>query len=150
MSPTRSGRELSAADLDLAAGVRIAIMRLARRLRQQPGELDLTLTQLSALACLDRHGPLTPGALAELEKVQPPSMTRVLATLEQRGLLTRRPHPDDGRQQLVEVTVDAHAMLVADRRRREAWLACVMAELTEEERAALRAAAPVLDRLAGA
>ena len=146
MSVTQPAR-LSSADLDLAQGVRIAIMRLARRLRQQPSELDLTLTQLSALATLDRHGPLTPGALAECEKVQPPSMTRVLATLEQRGLIDRRVHPGDGRQQLVEVTPEAHTALVADRRRREAWLACRMAELTEDERAALRAAAPVLEKL---
>ena len=138
---------LSSADLELAAGVRIAIMRLARRLRQQPGELALTLTQLSALACLDRHGPLTPGALAELERVQPPSLTRVLAMLEVRGLVDRRPHPGDGRQQLVEVTAEAHKALAADRRAREAWLACRMAELSEDERAALRAAAPVLEKL---
>ena len=139
--------ELSTADLDLAQDVRIAIMRLARRLRQQPGELALTLTQLSALAALDRHGPLTPGGLAEVEQVQPPSMTRILAALEERGLVDRRPHPGDGRQQLVEVTARAHEMLAADRRAREAWLACRMAELTADERAALRAAAPVLAKL---
>jgi DNA-binding MarR family transcriptional regulator len=139
--------ELSPSDLDLAQDVRIAIMRLARRLRQEPGQLNLTLTQLSALASLDRHGPLTPGALAEVEKVSPPSMTRVLAALEERGLVVRRPHPGDGRQQIVEVTGQAHDMLAADRRAREAWLACRMAELSEDERAALHAAAPVLAKL---
>jgi DNA-binding MarR family transcriptional regulator len=138
---------LSGADLHLAQDVRIAIMRLARRLRQQRADQTLTPTQLSALASLDRHGPLTPGALAECEKVQPPSMTRVLATLEQRGLVSRSPHPDDRRQHLVTVTPDAHRMLVADRRAREAWLARRMLELTEDERAALRAAAPVLQKL---
>jgi DNA-binding MarR family transcriptional regulator len=138
---------LSAEDLQLAQDVRIAIMRLARRLRQRRSDLTLTPTQLSALATLDRHGPLTPGALADAERVQPPSMTRVLATLEDKGLVTRSPHPHDRRQHLVTVTPDAHTMLVADRREREAWLACGMAELTEDERAALRAAAPVLQKL---
>ena len=142
--------ELSTSDLHLAQDVRIAIMRLARRLRQEPGQLALTLTQLSALASLDRHGPLTPGALAEVEKVSPPSMTRVLAALEGRDLVVRRQHPDDGRQQLVAVTPAAHDMLAADRRAREAWLACRMAELTDEERAALHAAAPVLEKLTDA
>ncbi len=138
---------LSAADLQLAQDVRIAIMRLVRRLRQQRSDLSLTLTQLSALASLDQHGPLTPGALAEHEKVQPPSMTRVLAKLEEKGLVSRRPHPDDRRQHLVSTTEAAQTMLTADRREREAWLGRRMLELTEDERATLRAVVPILEKL---
>jgi len=140
---------LSSADLGLASALRVSTTRLARRLRTQRADLSLTLTQLSALTTVERHGPLTPGALAEHEKVQPPSMTRVLGALEERGLVQREPHPTDGRQQVVTITKRAVAMLREDRRRRDAWLARRLAELTADERAALRAAAPVLERLAG-
>lgn len=138
---------LSAADLELAHGVRMAVTRLARRLRNQRSDLSLTPSQLSVLASLDKHGPITPGALAEHEQVQPPSMTRVLAILEEKGLVLFTPHPTDRRQKLVEVTPSAHEMLVADRRAREEWLACRMAELTPAEVAALRAATDVLEKL---
>ncbi|WP_019874893.1 MarR family winged helix-turn-helix transcriptional regulator [Sporichthya polymorpha] len=138
---------LSAADLELAHGVRMAVTRLARRLRNQRSDLSLTPSQLSALAALDKHGPITPGQLADHEKVQPPSMTRVLGVLEEKGLVVSTPHPTDGRQKVVEVTSAAHAMLVADRRAREEWLASRMAELSSAEVAALRAATPVLEKL---
>ena len=138
---------LSAADLELAHSVRMAITRLARRLRNQRADLSLTATQLSALATLDQHGPLTPGALAELERVQPPSMTRVLAALEDKGMVVSSAHPSDRRQKMVAVTAAAHAMLAADRRAREEWLAQRMAELSPAEVAALRAATPVLEKL---
>jgi DNA-binding MarR family transcriptional regulator len=139
---------LSVSDLEVASAVRISVMRLARRLRAQRSDLSLTLSQLSALATLERHGPLTPRELAEHEKVQPPSMTRVLGVLEEHGLLRREPHPTDGRQQVVTITPQAEAMLREDRRRRDEWLAKRLTELTPDERAALRAAAPVLERLA--
>ena len=138
---------LSAADLELAHGVRMAVTRMARRLRNQRADLSLTPSQLSALAALDKHGPVTPGALAEHEQVQPPSMTRVLAILEEKGLVLATPHPTDRRQKVVEVTPSAHAMLVADRRAREEWLACRMAELSAAEVDALRAAVGVLEKL---
>jgi DNA-binding MarR family transcriptional regulator len=141
-------RTLSASDLELASTLRISVMRLARRLRAQRSDLSLTLTQLAALATLERHGPLTPGELAEHEKVQPPSMTRVLGILEDHGLVQREPHPTDGRQQVVTITRQAVTMLREDRRRKDAWLAKRLTELTADERAALRAAAPVLERLA--
>jgi len=140
-------RTLSAVDPELAHTVRIAVMRLSRRLRNRGGDSSLTLSQISALATLDRSGALTPGALAELEMVQPPSMTRLLAVLEERGLVVSAPHPDDGRQKLVRVTPMAHRMLVADRAEREAWLVQRMATLTDRELAALRAAAPILEKL---
>lgn len=138
---------MTRADGALASDLRIAVMRLSRRLRAERADLDLTITQLSALASLERHGPTTPGMLASIERVQPPSMTRVLAGLEARGLVKRTPHATDGRQVVVEVTDEATAMLRADRRRREAWLAQRLATLSTEDREALRIVTPVLERL---
>src|SRR6476469_2912375 len=136
------------ADTELAGSLRIGVMRLARRLRQQRSEHGLTFAQLSALATLDRNGPSTPGELAALEMVQPPSMTRVIGHLEDAGLLLRPPHPTDGRQVLLALTPAARDLLVETRRRREAWLVAHLADLTPDERAVLRAAAPVIERLA--
>jgi DNA-binding MarR family transcriptional regulator len=136
-------------DTELASTLRISVMRLARRLRAERAETGLTLTQLSTLAALERHGPSTPGVLAEFEKVQPPSMTRIVSSLEQRGLVERSAHPTDGRQVVVSATDDARDLLRADRRRREEWLSRQLAAMTTEEREALRAVAPLLERLAG-
>jgi DNA-binding MarR family transcriptional regulator len=132
----------------LAGDLRIAVMRLARRLRNERADVDLTLTQLSALAALDRCGPTTPGHLASVERVQPPSMTRVLAGLHDRGLIERTPHPTDGRQVLVSATEEAKILLQADRRRREAWLAQRLATLDAAERRAVRDVLPILQSLA--
>lgn len=131
----------------LAGDLRMAVMRLARRLRHERAEVDLTLTQLSALAALERCGPTTPGHLAAVERVRPPSMTRVLAGLHDRGLIARTPHPTDGRQVLVSVTDEARAMMRADRRRREAWLAQRLSTLDADQRRALREVVPILEAL---
>ncbi|MDH4160102.1 MAG: MarR family transcriptional regulator [Actinomycetota bacterium] len=136
-------------DTELASTLRISVMRLARRLRAERAETGLTLTQLSTLAALERHGPSSPGVLAELEKVQPPSMTRIVTSLENRGLVARSAHPTDGRQVVVSATADARELLRADRRRREEWLSRQLAEMTPDERESLRAVAPLLERLAG-
>jgi len=136
------------ADTELASVLRLSVMRLTRRLRHERADTSLTLTQLSALSAIDRHGAMTPGELAAHERVQPPSMTRVLAVLEERALVTRIPHPTDGRQSIVSATDAARALLLEDRRRREAWLVGRLAELSEADRAALREVAPILDRLA--
>jgi DNA-binding MarR family transcriptional regulator len=135
---------------ELASGLRVSVMRLARRLRAERADYGLSLTQIATLGTIDRHGPLTPRELADHEKVRPPSMTRVLASLEERGLIVREPHPRDGRQQLVTLTEHARELLREDRRRREAWLVRQLAELTPQEREALRVAAPILDRIARA
>jgi len=139
--------DMTRADGALASDLRIAVMRLARRLRAERADLDLTITQLAALASLERQGPTTPGILASIERIQPPSMTRILAGLEARGLVVRTPHATDGRQVVVEVTSDAKAMLRADRRRREAWLSQRLAMLSQDDREALREVAPILERL---
>lgn len=137
-------------DTALASTLRLSVMRLARRMRAERADASLTLTQLSALATLERHGALTPGELAAAERVQPPSMTRVVACLQEAGLVSREQHPRDGRQVLLRPTADGVALLREDRRRREAWLALRLSELGDEDRAVLRAAATLLDRLAAA
>jgi len=132
--------------------MRISISRLARRLRVERLGLAGTETvlsdiQLAALAALERHESMTPGELAEHEKVQPPSMTRVIAVLEERGLVRRAPHATDRRQVVLTVTADGKDLVQRVRRRREAWLAQRLRELTPEEHQVLRAAAPILEKI---
>ena len=134
-------------DTALASALRLSVVRLNRRLRAQRADTSVTLTQLAALSTLKRHGALTPGELAAHEKVQPPSMTRVLAALEERELVERRPHPTDGRQALVELTTAGRDLLRSEVRMREAWLARKLGELSEEERAVLRSASELIDKL---
>lgn len=138
------------ADTALASELRMSVMRLARRLRAERVNTSVSITQLAALATLDRHGPLTPGELATHERVQPPSMTRIVAALGAAGLVTRTDHPSDGRQVLLAPSVDGKSLLRAERRRRDAWLARRLRELDPEDVAVLRRAAVVLERLAGA
>jgi DNA-binding MarR family transcriptional regulator len=138
-------------DAGLATALRISVSRLARRLRAERVALglqpDLSDTQLAALATLVRHGPMTPGELAEHEKVQPPSMTRVVAVLEERSLVARAPHSTDRRQVVLTVTDAGRELVYQTRRLREAWLARRLRELSPQERATLRAAAPILEKL---
>jgi len=133
---------------ELAATLRGAVMRFNRRLRRERPDNGLTLTQLSALASLYTAGAMTPRELADSERVQPPSMTRIVAALEAQGLLLRSAHPTD-RRQVILSTTDAGAALIKENRRiREAWLAKQLARLTPAERATLREAAAILDRMA--
>jgi len=140
----------TAADTALASALRLSVLRLARRLRAERSDTSLTLSQLSALASLERHGALTPGELAAHERVQPPSMTRLVASLEQVGLVARTAHATDRRQVVLQVTAAGSDLLSEDRRRRDAWLSRQLRELDPADRAVLRQAAAVLDRLAGA
>ena len=105
---------------------------------------------MAALAALAKHHAMSPRELADYEKVQPPSMTRVLAALEEKGLVARSQHPTDGRQQIVTLTDEGAELLKQDRKRREAWLAQRLKELTPEERATLRQAAKILEKLSQA
>jgi DNA-binding MarR family transcriptional regulator len=145
-SPTRL------TDAGLATVLRISVSRLARRLRVERtlpelGQPVLSDTQFAALAALERHDTMTPGELAGHEKVQPPSMTRVIATLAGFGLVTRAPHPSDRRQVILTVTPAGRALVIGARRRRDAWLAKRLQELTPAERGILRSAAPILEKL---
>ena len=132
----------------LAHDLRLAVMRFSRRLRNQRVDTSVTLTHLAALSTLKRHGAMSPGELAGHERVQPPSMTRVVVALEGMGLVTRSPHPTDGRQVVIDLTPAAEDLLGAEARAREAWLSGMLQQLTAEERAVLREAAVIIDKLA--
>jgi DNA-binding MarR family transcriptional regulator len=139
-------------DVGLATALRISVSRLARRLRvertaQGTPESELSDTPFAALSTLERHSAMTPGELAEHEKVQPPSMTRVIAVLEERGFVMRAPHLTDRRQVVLTVTDEGRSVVQRARRRRDAWLAKRLKELSPQERATLRAAAPILEKL---
>ncbi|SDX03802.1 DNA-binding transcriptional regulator, MarR family [Amycolatopsis xylanica] len=133
----------------LASRLRLAVVRLNRKLRAQRAGEGVSLTQISALSTLRKCGALTPGQLAAKEGVQPPSMTRVIAALEERGYVERRPHPTDGRQAIVEVSAAGHAYVQETISAREAWLDEKLAELSAEERVTLSRAAEIIDRMAG-
>ena len=139
-------------DSGLATAMRISVSRLARRLRVErlglsETEAVLSDIQLAALSALERHHSMTPGELAEHEKVQPPSMTRVIAVLEERGLVLRAPHATDRRQVVLTVTPQGRELVQRVRQRRNAWLAQRLQELTEDERVVLRSAAPIIEKL---
>lgn len=134
----------------LASSLRVAIARVGRRLRHERLEGSVvSLGQIGVIARLYVDGDQTIGSLAESECVKPPSMTRTIASLEEAGLAQRLPHPSDGRQVVVTLTEAGKDVLIADRRRRDAWLVGALSELTPDERAVLAAAAPLLERLAG-
>jgi DNA-binding MarR family transcriptional regulator len=133
----------------LAGELRLAVHRLTRRLRAERPLDGLTLTQLSALATIWREGPLTAGDLATREGVKPPSITRVLTSLEAEGMITRSADPSDGRQVLVSATRVGAARIEADIRARDAWLAQQIQALNARDRALLHRASEVLDRLGG-
>ena len=132
----------------LASTLRVSISRLNRRLRTERADgAEVTLGGLAVLARLHAEGASTAGVLAVHEGVRPPSMSKILEALGEDGLITRSPHPDDRRQVLVALSDRGREVLLADRRRREAWLARALTELTPEERAVLASAAPLLERL---
>ena len=137
------------AEAGLASRLRLAVVRLNRRLRAQRVNSAISLTQVSALSTLHKCGPLTPGELAAKEGVQPPSMTRVIAALEEYGFATRRPHPTDGRQAIVELSEAGLSYINEEVSAREAWLDKRLAELTPEDRGTLSRAAEIIDRMAG-
>jgi DNA-binding MarR family transcriptional regulator len=132
----------------LAHDLRLAVMRFSRRLRSQRVDTSVTLTHLAALSTLKRYGPMSPGELAAHERVQPPSMTRVVVALEGMGLVTRTPHPTDGRQVVIGLTPAAVELLATEARAREAWLSGQLQQLTVEERTVLREASVIMDKLA--
>lgn len=148
-SPTQAPVAVRTA-AELASTLRLAVLRLSRSLRSQRSEEleSLPAPQVGALATLERHGTLALHELARHEKVRPPSMNRIVGQLEERGLVERMAHPTDGRQVLFAPTREGRALIKEDRRRRDAWLAQRLRELTPREREILRAAAPVLEKLA--
>ncbi|WP_370422320.1 MarR family winged helix-turn-helix transcriptional regulator [Streptomyces sp. QH1-20] len=134
--------------IDLARQTRDSVSALARRMRQERPAHGLGLTSASVLSRLDRAGALSPKELAAREGVQPQSLTRQLSALEERGLITRRPHDRDGRQVLMEITDAGRHLVETDRQSRDAWLAQAIAtRLTSVEREVLSAANKLLDLL---
>jgi DNA-binding MarR family transcriptional regulator len=131
----------------LAGALRDAVGRLGRRMRAERALTDLSLGQWAALRTLDSHGPVTPSELAAHEKVQPPSMTRIIAKLDEHGYVARTPDPTDGRQVVVSATAEGRALLADDRRRKDKWLSQRLMTLTAAERTALAGALPVLEKL---
>jgi DNA-binding MarR family transcriptional regulator len=139
--------EIEAPYAELAAEIRPAILRINRRIRLVNRVGPYTLTQLSALSTVDNHGPLSAGDLAAYERVQPPSMTKVIAALEEAGLVRRDAHPSDKRQAIIAITPEGSALLASSRRTSEAWFAGQLAQLSEDEREQLRALAPILAKI---
>ena len=128
--------------------LRLAVMRLARRLRQESAG-DITLSQLSALSVVDREGPLSLGELADLERIAPPSMTRIAARLEEEGWVVRTVDASDRRVARLRISDSGRALLKETRTRRDAYLATRLRCLCVEDREVLDRALPLLERLAG-
>jgi DNA-binding MarR family transcriptional regulator len=131
-------------EAELAARLRLTVMRLARRLRQQ-APAGVTPSQLSVLATLSIKGPMTLGVLAEAERVRPPTMTRIVTALEEEGLLDRKPDPDDRRRATILLTDEGRGLLATSRSRKTAYLVERLRDLPDEDRAILARAADVLD-----
>jgi DNA-binding MarR family transcriptional regulator len=134
-------------DARLASDLSLAVVRLARQLRFRRPDSPVSLSQLSALATLDKEGPITPGALAIRERVRPPSMTRVIASLAELGFVDRCAHPDDGRQVLVSVSAAGRELLDVERRASQEWLQQRLAQLHPDERKTLLAAADLMSAI---
>ena len=131
---------------DLAHRLRPVLVRLSRRMRQQAGA-ELSPTQGAALGTIDRHGPLTPSELALRERIQRPTATRVLARLEEAGLVARTADPSDRRSSLVSITDPGRSLLASVRDRKDAYLAQRLDQLSPEDLAALDRAAGILERM---
>jgi DNA-binding MarR family transcriptional regulator len=137
--------ELSNAEL--ASSLRLALMRAARRIRSQRIHTEITLSQLSALATVKKHAPMSAGEVAAIERVQPPSMTRILASLESAGWIERSPHAVDRRQSVITATQAGLDLLDDETRARDEWLARRLLDLSAADRDLLRKSIDVLDRL---
>jgi DNA-binding MarR family transcriptional regulator len=132
----------------LASHLRVAVARLARQLRQAGAQEGASPSQLAALATLYHSAPITVGALAAIERVKPPTMTRIVAALEERGLVRREPSPEDRRVVRVALTDDGRRAHEEYRKRRDAWLRSKLSGLSAPERHTLAWAAEIFDRLA--
>jgi DNA-binding MarR family transcriptional regulator len=133
---------------ELASQLRPALLRLTRLVRNQRVDMSVTLTQLSAMGTLRKSGPMSAGELAACERVQPPSMTKVLANLEERGLVRREVHPTDRRQAVIDITPSGEELLDSERRSRDEWLSKQLATLSAEDRALVQRVIPIMEKLA--
>lgn len=134
---------------ETGSALRLAVMRLSRRLRQETsGSGEITPSQMSALSVLAKHGELTLGELAAIERIAPPSMTRIAARLEESGLLERRPDSADRRVARVAISASGRELLRQSRERGDAFMTARLAGLSEDDRELLARAVPLLERLA--
>jgi DNA-binding MarR family transcriptional regulator len=134
---------------EVGAALRVSVGLLVRRLRQVTTEGELTLSETSALARLDRGGPTTASALARLEQISPQSMGTTLARLEQLGMVSKHPDPEDGRRAVVSLSPSGLAALRARRDARDVELARALSSgFTQAEIDQLKRAVPLLERLA--
>ncbi|MBF6298542.1 MarR family winged helix-turn-helix transcriptional regulator [Nocardia amamiensis] len=131
----------------LAGELSLAVVRLTRHLRGRRADSQISLTQLSALATLAREGAMTPGALAAKERVQPPSMTRVIASLTDLDLVERNPHPTDGRQIIVSLSSAGRALIADEASAREAWMTEQLATLSEDQLVVLSRAVAIMKQI---
>ncbi len=145
----KTGREApptSELDVELAARLRLAIARTARRLRQEAGT-DLGPSQVAALATLEIHGPMSPSELADRERIKRPTATRILSHLGKAGLVERISDPSDGRSAIVSATVEGRALVRRLRQRKTAYLATRMRKLPDDDVRTLARAAQLLEQI---
>lgn len=131
----------------LAGELSLAVVRLTRHLRGRRADAQISLTQLSALATLNRDGAMTPGSLAAKERVQPPSMTRVIASLSEMALVQRDPHPTDGRQIIVSLSESGRALIADETHAREAWMTEQLSRLSPEQLSVLEQAVGIMKQI---
>ena len=131
-------------DTRLAGDLSLAVIRLARQLRFRRPDSPVSLSQLSALSTLAKEGPMTPSALATRERVRPPSMTRVIASLCELGFVARTAHPADGRQVLISASRAGTDLIKAERRASQEWLKQRLARLEPDQRKTLLVAADLM------
>lgn len=138
---------MNAKDDKLASDLALAVVRLARHLRGRRASSTVSLTQLSALSTLQREGPMTPGAMAAQERVQPPSMTRVIASLADLGMVKRDPHPTDGRQVIVTLSELGDEVITDEANAREEWLRGELGKLDSADLTVLHKAVEIMSTL---
>lgn len=143
-----SSRKPSRSPATVGGDLRVALTRVSRRLRAERGEADLPEGQFGILTVLHKHGEMSPGSLAEHERVRPPSMTRAVNTLAELGLVEKVEHATDRRQVVVRLTAAGEREVAETRRRRDAWLTKQLSTLTGEEREILAGASELLIRIA--
>lgn len=143
-----SSRSSSRSPATVGGDLRVALTRVSRRLRAERGEADLPEGQFGILTVLHKHGEMSPGSLAEHERVRPPSMTRAVNTLAELGLVEKVEHATDRRQVVVRLTPAGVREVAETRRRRDAWLTKQLSTLTGEEREILAGASELLIRIA--
>jgi DNA-binding MarR family transcriptional regulator len=131
---------------ETASRLRLAVVRTARRMRQEAGG-ELSPTLLAALATIERHGPLTPSELAEIERIKRPTATRIAAALEKDGLIERASDPTDGRACLLSISRNGSALVKRVRSRKNAYISRRLRKLGDEDVETLERAAEVLERM---